>query len=242
MKTVRQVSKLTGVSVRTLHHYDAIGLLRPSQVTQAGYRLYDDAALQRLHSILLLRELKFSLKEIREILDSPGFDPKEALEQQITLLELQRDYLDTLIAHARALQKSGGNFMSFSAFDTSKQDRYAAEAKAKWGGTAAWKEYEEKSAGKDAGQLQDAGTALMGIFAELGKIRHLSPDSAAAQALIKQLQAHITANFYTCTKPILAGLGQMYIAGGEMTDNINAAGGEGTADFAARAIEIYCRN
>ena len=69
MKTVKEVSRLTGVSIRTLHHYDAIGLLKPTQVTEAGYRLYDDAALQRLQNILLFRELQFPLKEIKAFLD-----------------------------------------------------------------------------------------------------------------------------------------------------------------------------
>ena len=126
MKTVKQVSHLSGVSVRTLHHYDAIGLLPPTQVTEAGYRLYDDAALQRLQSILLLRHLQFPLKQIKQILDAPGFDPVTALEQQIHLLQLQRQHLDDLIAHARQIQSSGGNFMDFSAFDTTQIDRYAA--------------------------------------------------------------------------------------------------------------------
>ena len=87
MKTVNEVSKLTGVSVRTLHHYDAIGLLKPTQVTAAGYRLYDDTALARLQTILLFRELQFPLKEIKSILDSPDFDREQALQQQIGLLE-----------------------------------------------------------------------------------------------------------------------------------------------------------
>ena len=94
MKTVKEVSRLTGVSVRALHHYDAIGLLKPTRVTEAGYRLYDEESLQRLQTILLFRELQFPLKEIKEILDSPGFDPIPALEQQIKMLELQRRHLD----------------------------------------------------------------------------------------------------------------------------------------------------
>ena len=94
MKTVTEVSKLSGVSVRTLHHYDAIGLLKPTRVTEAGYRLYDDAKLQRLQSILLFRTLRFSLKEIQRILDSPEFDPQEALEQQLAMLELQKQQLE----------------------------------------------------------------------------------------------------------------------------------------------------
>ncbi len=88
MWTVKQVSRITGVSVRTLHHYNAIGLLRPAKVTDAGYRLYDDAALRRLQNILLFRELQFPLREIKAILDSPNFDPAATLEQQIQLLEM----------------------------------------------------------------------------------------------------------------------------------------------------------
>ena len=96
MKTVREVAKITGVSVRTLHHYDAIGLLHPSRVTDAGYRLYDDTALARLQTILLFRQLQFPLKEIKEILDAPEFDPMDALEAQIELLRLQRQHLQAV--------------------------------------------------------------------------------------------------------------------------------------------------
>ena len=241
MKTVKEVSSLTGVSVRTLHHYDAIGLLKPTRVTEAGYRLYDDASLQRLQSILLLRQLEFPLKEIKEILDSPGFDPVAALEQQIRLLELRREQLDKLIRHARALQQAGGSFMKFDAFDNSQFDAYAAEAKARWGKTDAYKEFEKKTKDQSREQKKAQGDGLMAIFAEIGQVKHLAPESAEAQALIAKLQAYITHNFYTCTPQILKGLGQMYIAGDAMTDNINAAGGPGTAEFAHRAIEIYTK-
>ena len=94
MKTVKEVSRITGVSVRTLHHYDAIGLLKPTAVTEAGYRLYDDAALERMQSILLFRELQFPLKDIKRILDAPDFDPMAALAQQVHLLEMQREHLE----------------------------------------------------------------------------------------------------------------------------------------------------
>ena len=238
MKTVKEVSKLTGVSVRTLHHYDKIGLLMPAKVTEAGYRLYDDRALQRLHSILLLKELQFSLKDIKEILDDPGFDPMDALSQQIALLELQKQHLEDLISHARKIQKTGVIPMDYSAFDTEKIDRYAREAKEKWGQTQAYKEYEAKTAGKD---MQDTGDALMDIFREFGEIRHLSPASKEAQALVAKLQAFITEHYYTCTRQILSGLGQMYAAPGEMNENIDKAGGEGTGAFAKGAIEIYCK-
>ncbi len=241
MKTVKEVSLLTGVSVRTLHHYDAIGLLKPTRVTEAGYRLYDDTALRRLQTILLFRQLQFPLKEIREILDSPDFDPMEALTQQIHLLELQRKHLDNLISHARKIQTTGVFSMDFSTFDTTELDQYTAEAKARWGKTKAWQEYEQKAAGQTAEQKQSTGDALMDIFARFGKIRHLSPESQEAQELVASLQDFITRHYYTCTKPILQGLGQLYIAGDSMTENIDKAGGEGTARFAHDAIEIFCR-
>ena len=241
MKTVKEVSRLTGVSVRTLHHYDAIGLLKPTRVTEAGYRLYDDAALRRLQTILLFRQLRLPLKEIKEILDSPSFDPIDALEQQIHLLELQRQRLDELISHARQIQRTGVMDMNFEPFDTTEMDAYAAEAKARWGKTDAYKEFEQKTAGQTTAQMQSTSDAMMDIFREFGAIRHLSPASEVAQALVAKLQAFITEHYYTCTKPILRGLGQMYIAGDSITENIESAGGEGTAAFAHQAIEIYCK-
>lgn len=241
MKTVKEVSDLTGISVRTLHHYDAIGLLKPTRVTEAGYRLYDDMALQRLQNILLFRQLQFPLKEIKAILDAPEFDPQEALAQQIHLLQLQRQHLDDLISHAQKIQQTGVITVDFSPFDTTELDRYAAEAKAKWGKTEAYKEFEEKTAGQSAAQLRSTGDALMDIFVEIGAIRHTAPTSPEAQALVAKLQDFITAHYYTCTKQILRGLGQMYAAGGEMTDNIDRAGGIGTAQFAHEAIEVYCK-
>ena len=197
MKTVKEVSRLTGVSVRTLHHYDAIDLLKPSRVTEAGYRLYDDTALRRLQTILLFRELQFPLKEIREILDSPGFDPMEALQQQIHLLELQRQHLDKLISHARQIQKTGVIDMNFEPFDTAEMDAYTAEAKALWGKTDAYQEFEQKTAGQTAAQMRSAGDALMDIFTEFGAVRHLSPTSEEAQTLVAKLQGFITQNYYT---------------------------------------------
>ena len=242
MKTVKEVSKLTGVSVRTLHHYDAIGLLPPSHVTEAGYRLYDDKALEKLHTILFLRQLEFPLKEIRQILSSPDFDPVEALQQQIRLLQLKKEHLEKLISHAKMIQKTGVIPMNFKPFDTSKIDEYSAQAKARWGATEAYREYEQKTKGQTKEQMQSTGGDLMDIFARMGTIRHMDPASPEAQAMVKALQDFITAHYYTCTKQILQGLGMMYIAGDSMTENIDAAGGEGTADFAHRAIEIYCRD
>jgi DNA-binding transcriptional MerR regulator len=241
MKTVKQVSRLTGISVRALHHYDAIGLLKPSQVTGAGYRLYDDAALSRLQQIMLFRALEFPLGEIKEILDRPDYDPMAALQQQITLLELRRQHLDKLIDHARHIQEKGEFIMDFKAYDHAKLDEYARQAKKQWGNTDAYREFTEKTAGQPPEKTRADGDGLMEIFAQMGTIRHLDPDSAEAQALVGRLQSYITDHYYTCTKQILRGLGQMYIAGDSMTENIDAAGGKGTAQFAHDAIEIYCK-
>ena len=239
MKTVNQIAKQTGVSVRTLHHYDAIGLLKPAKVTEAGYRLYDDAALARLQTILLFRELEFPLKEIKGMLAAEHFDPMSALSDQIRLLELRREKLDRLIEHAKTIQKTGVMHMDFKAYDNQKLDAYAREAKQRWGHTEAWRESQAR--GKSAEQERTDADGLMDIFRRLGQYRDGSPAAAEAQALIAELQRYISSHYYNCTREILFGLGQMYAAGDEMNENIDCAGGRGTGDFARRAIELYCK-
>lgn len=241
MMTVHEVSKISGVSIRALHHYDKIGLLPATEVTNAGYRLYDDTALERLQHILLFKELEFSLKEIKDILDSPSFDRSKALEQQIHLLELRKEHLQNLIDLACGIKAIGVKKMSFEAFDTRKIDEYAEQAKASWGKTDAYKEYEQKSAGRTKEQQQTINVQMMEIFTEFGKIKNEKPDSKAAVNLAKKLQDFITEHFYTCTDEILLGLGAMYASGGDFTTNIDKVGGEGTAEFAEKAIQAYCR-
>lgn len=231
MKTVKEISRLTGISVRTLHYYDEINLLKPTRTTDAGYRLYDDTALERLHSILLFRELQFPLKEIKAILDSPDFDTKTALNEQIELLELQKKRLDKIISSAREILNKGVNNMSFSSFDKTEFEEYCAEAKEKWGHTDAYKEYEQKHS-----DSADKTDELIQIFADIGKVKHLSPDCEEAQKLIKKLQNFITENYYTCTDEILKGLGEMYVSDERFKNNIDKAGGIGTAEFTAKAI------
>ena len=241
MMTVQKVSRLTGVSIRTLQYYDRIGLLHPTEYSDAGYRLYDDAALETLQQILLFRELEFPLKDIRKIIESPDFDRGKALEQQIELLTLKKEHIENLIDLARGIKLLGVRHLKFDAFDTKKIDEYAAQAKASWGDTPAYKEFEEKSKGRTKEQDRDISLGMMDIFAEFGAIRTMDPASEEAQALVKKLQDYITENFYTCTDEILNGLGKMYSGGGEFTKNIDSYGGEGTAEFAHQAIEIYCK-
>lgn len=240
MKTVHEVCELTGLTPRTLHHYDAIGLLKPAAVTQAGYRLYGDDELARLQTILLFRELEFSLKDIKTILNTPNFNQQEAVGQQIKLLELRAEHLNRLIRLAKDLQQ-GGNNMDFQAFDHEELDQYAQEVKERWGGTAAYNQSQEKLKGKTKEEVNAMGEEMMDIFARIGALRKHgeAPEGAAAQDLVKELQDFITAHYYTCTKEILAGLGEMYVADERMTKNIDRAGGDGTAAFAAQAIRRY---
>ena len=241
MMTVNEVSKLTGVSIRTLQYYDKIGLLHPAKYTEAGYRLYDDAALETLQQILLFRELEFPLKDIKEIISSPHFDRSRALEQQIELLTLKKEHIENLIDLAKGIKLLGVRKMNFDAFDTSKIDEYAAQAKASWGKTSAYKEFEEKTKGRTKEEDQRVYQGMIDIFGEFGQIRNTDPGSGEAQALVKKLQDYITEHMYTCTKEILSSLGKMYAGGGDFTTNIDRFGGEGTAVFASKAIEIYCK-
>ena len=240
MMTVHEVSELTGVSIRALHHYDRIGLLHPAEVTGAGYRLYDDTALERLQCILLFKELQFSLKEIKDILDSPDFDYSRALDQQITLLQMKKEHLENLINLAREIKQIGVKKLDFTVFNTKKMDEYAERAKESWGHTPEYREFEEKSKDRTKEDERKLWAGLMEIFTEFGSMKGSSPSGSAAQRLVKKLQDYITEHFYTCSDEILAALGNMYAGGGEMTDNINHAGGEGTAEFAAQAIKVYC--
>lgn len=240
MKTVKEICKITGVSARTLHHYDAIGLLKPTKVTEAGYRTYDDAALRRLQNILLFRELQFPLKEIKEILDSPDFDPSEALDRQIKLLELQYKRIGELIVFAREIQTKGATPMNFDVFDASEIERHKAEVIAKWGATKAYQEYEKKDSSRNQGGYGKTANELMTIFSELGGLKHLNPDSDEALMKISELQNFITENYYECANEILGGLGKMYVCDERFKKNIDKAGGDGTAEFIGRAIAAYC--
>ncbi len=243
MMTVREVSALTGVTVRALRHYDQIGLLRPTALSESGYRLYDESALVRLQCIMLYKTLEFPLKDIRAILDSPAFERNRALDQQIRLLELKREHIDNVLTLARSLRTFGMDVehMKFEAFDTTKIEQYAAEARASWGDTEAWREYERKSHGRAPAEQKRLGEGMMELMASFGRLTGQSPDSPEAQALVLELKNYITEHYYTCTNEILRGLGRMYAGGGSMTENIDAAGGPGTGAFIAEAIERFTK-
>ena len=241
MMTVNEVSKLAGVSIRTLQYYDKIGLLKPAEYTESGYRLYDDTAIERLQQILLFKELEFPLKDIKEIIMSPDFDKKKALDQQIKLLTLKKEHLENLISYARGIKTRGVKNMDFSAFDTKKIDEYTKKAKEQWGTSPEYKEFEERSRNWTDGDKKDVYADFIKIFENFGKIKDSDPASEEAQNMVGELKDYISAHFYKCSNEVLAGLGNMYVSGGEFTDNINSYGGEGTADYVYEAIKVYCK-
>lgn len=243
MKTVHEVSELTGVSVRTLHYYDEIGLLTPTETTQAGYRLYGDAALARLQQILFLRELDFPLKEIKAILQSGSFDAREAMEHQKHLLVLKRDRLDKLIGLADSFLK-GETTMNFEAFDMKEIEQarteYAQEAKERWGSTEAYRQSEARTSKYTQADWQRISGEMDGIFAKFAAQMDKPLEDPAVQQTVRAWQDHITTNYYNCTDEILAGLGEMYTADERFRTNIDRHAA-GLAAFISQAIRAYCR-
>ncbi len=237
---IKEFAEFTGVSVRTLHYYDEIGLLKPAFVDRfTGYRYYDENSVIRMQEILFYRELDFSLKSIGEILSSPNYDKEKALKEQKHLLTLKKERLERLISAIDGAVK-GENVMK--AFDNSEFEKYKTEAKEKWGQTDAYKEHEEKTKGYSKEKWNSLAEDMNNIMAEFSLCMKNgnTPDSNEAQNLVKTLQNHITENYYQCTDQILAGLGQMYVADERFKNNIDKHA-DGTAEFVAEAIGIYCR-
>lgn len=237
---IKKFAELTGVSVRTLHYYDEIGLLKPSSVDRfTGYRYYDESSVLRMQEILFYRELDFSLKSIAEILSSPKYDREKALKEQKKLLTLKKERLERLILSIDNAVK-GENVMS--AFDNSEFEAYKAETKEKWGNTKAYAEFSEKTKDYSKERFADINTGLEYIFRDFAELMQsgAEPNSSDAQALVKKLQAYITENFYTCTDEILAGLGQMYVADDRFKNNIDKYA-DGTAEFVSEVIKMYTK-
>ncbi len=241
---IKEFAGLTGVSVRTLHYYDEIGLLKPSFVDeQNGYRFYDKNSLERMQEILFYRELDFSLKSIAEILASPNYNKQKALAEQKQLLTLKKERLERLIA---ALEQAEKGEITMSAFDNSEymiaRQQYEDEAKQRFGETDAYKESRTKTAGYSKEKWNDVLGGMNGVFSEFSECKKSGDraDSETAQRLVKKLQDYITANFYHCTDDILAGLGQMYVCDERFRNNIDK-NGDDTAEFVSEAIRIYCK-
>ncbi|BBF44904.1 transcriptional regulator, MerR family [Lachnospiraceae bacterium KM106-2] len=239
---INEVAKLSGVTVRTLHYYDQIDLLKPSKITEAGYRLYEEDSLEKLQQILFFRELDFSLQEIKEIIKNPAYDEQEAMRKQKELLIQKRERLNGLIDLIDSAIKGDKN-MGLKAFDRSQieetKKKYAAEVKERWGQSDAYRESEEKTSSYDDKQWEFVHGEGAKLLKEFGDKRELLPESEEAQNLVRRWQEYITKSFYHCTDEILAGLGLMYVGDERFTKNIDQ-NGEGTAAFMSKAIEIYC--
>ena len=190
--SIGSLSKLSGVSIRALRHYDRIGLLRPSEVAESGYRYYDGAAVERLWQILFYRELDFPLAEIEEILSSPAFDRTRALTEHRTLLVQKRARLDRLIELVSNAMKGESN-MEFKPFDHSEydamRDQYAEEAKARWGNTDAYRQSAKRAAKwteADKARVQKESNEIFSAFASLAGT---DPADARVQALVARWRA-----------------------------------------------------
>lgn len=239
---ISEVAKLSGITVRTLHYYDEIGLLKPNKITEAGYRVYSNEDLETLQQILFFRELDFQLNEIKEIMMNPNYDKNKALNKHKELLIEKRERIDGLINLIDKTIK-GDNNMSFKEFDNSKieenKNKYAEEVKNRWGNTDAYKEYEKKTKSYDKNAWNTINEDMAKILKEFADNRNEDPNSDIAQELVEKWRMYITSNFYNCTKEILSGLGLMYTSDERFKNNIDQYG-EGTAEFMAKAIELYC--
>ncbi|MPM34320.1 HTH-type transcriptional activator mta [bioreactor metagenome] len=239
---ISEVAKLTGITVRTLHYYDEIGLLKPSEITESGYRLYSKGSLETLQQILFFRELDFPLNEIKEIMTNPNYDKTEALNKQKELLIKKRQRIDNLIGLINNTVEGEDN-MSFKEFDMKdieeSKRKYAKEVKERWGNTDAYKECEERTNSYSENQWEAINKESSEILKAFGEHIGYDPGSAEVQDLVEKWKNHISSSFYNCTKEILSGLGLMYINDERFQKNIDQ-NGEGTAELMSKAIEIYC--
>jgi MerR family transcriptional regulator, thiopeptide resistance regulator len=239
-----QVARFAGVTVRTLHHYDEIGLLRPSARTGAGHRRYDDADLDRLQQIRFYRELGFPLEEVAVLLDDPDADPMEHLRRQHGLLTTRIERLRAMaeaVAHAMEARKMGINLTPEEKFELFggdfDPDDYAEEAEQRWGGTETYRESQRKAASytKDdwlriKGEADSVNTRLAALM-ETGA----EPESEQAMDLAEEHRQQICRYFYDCTYPIHTGLAEMYISDERFAATYEAIS-QGLSAYLRRAI------
>lgn len=243
--TVQQLATLAGVSVRTLHHYDQIGLLSPARVKSNGYRYYEEDELMRLQQILFFRELDFPLLDIKEILSSPSFDMEEALRDQRKLIELKKERLNGLIRTIDKTIKKINNKTNmqdeelYGNFSKEEMEKYTEEARQKWGHTEAYKQSTErvKKMGKDG---------LNKVLAEAGKLTEEIAEAMKAgekasgektQELIARHYAGLRA-FYEPNLEIYRGLAEMYVADPRFKANYEKVA-EGLAEYMRDAMLHY---
>ena len=241
--TVGELARLTGITVRTLHHYDEVGLVRPSQRTSAGYRMYDDGDVLRLQQVLLLRELELPLDEIAAVLDDPTYRRADALRRHREVLVTKRARLDAMVqALDAALRLEEGRVMQpddvKSLFEGFDPEEYADEAREMWGETEAYKESARrtKKYGKaEWAQIRAESEAIYGKLAELMR-GGVAVDDPRVRAEALAHREHITRWFYPCSPKMQRNLAELYVADPRFTANLDKAGGPGFARFLHDAI------
>ncbi len=249
MYKINEVSKLTGVSIRMLHHYDKIKLLEPSKRTDSNYRMYNDDDIARLYQILLFKELEFPLQEIKQILDDKDFNREEALKVQRNLIfekkkRLERilESIDDTIENLGGETMSKNNFKAFGYEDVKKhQEKYKEETEKRYGKSDAYRESQGKTSKYSKNDWENIMQEAGAIYEELYKLMDKDPSDEKVQELIQKWRNHITTNFYNCTIEIFRGLALMYVGDERFTKNIDKYG-EGLAKFMSDAMNIYCDN
>ncbi|WP_440896961.1 MerR family transcriptional regulator [Amphibacillus sp. Q70] len=234
---VKEVADLVGISVRTLHHYHEIGLLIPEETTEVGYRVYSDENLETLQQILFFKELDFPLKKIKEIIDRPSFDQREALEMHYKMLLEKRERLNRMIDTVeKTIQYTKGeidmsNEEKFAGFDFS-HNPYEEEARKRWGDQAV-----DQANEKVKGFSEFDQEKFNQIYHDLAAIRHLAPASPEAQAKIEDWYVYLN-KFGNYSHEAFKNLGQMYVDDERFTKNIDQFGA-GLAEFMRDAMAIY---
>ncbi len=239
---VKEVADLVGISVRTLHHYDEIGLLVPEGTTEAGYRIYSGKNLELLQQILFFRELGFPLQTIKDIIYSPGFDRLTALRQHRLMLMEKRDQLDRLLVTVdKSIQHVKGesdmtNKEKFSGFDFS-QNPYEKEARERWGSEAV-DAYAAKLKGMEQnGEMAGFQEEMNELYRNLAEMRHSDPASPEAQEGIARWYRLLN-RVGSYTPEMFKGLGEMYVNDERFTKNIDGFG-EGLAAFMKNAMAEF---
>ncbi len=237
---------MAGVTVRTLHHYDQIGLLKPTRNNTNDYRLYDDEAVIRLQQILFFREMDFELAQIQAIMDAPDYDVLQALRDQKKLLELKRTRTDTLINTVEktiaTLTNQGDAHMSmrsvFAGFSQEAVDEYKEEVKARWGNTSAYKQSQNRTSAWSAEDYKRVAQEYDAIATELATLMNHAVSDPEVQQLISRQHAQIN-QFYDCSLEMFRALGQMYVDDIRFRSNYNKHR-PGLAVYMRDAIQSYC--
>lgn len=240
--TVKSVADLAGISIRTLHHYDAIGLLKPAQVSAAGYRLYTEADLERLQQILLFREMEFSLHQIKNILDNPGFDRREALLSHRQVLQARHKRINQLIqtidrtldAEEKGIQMEGKTM--FEGFDSAQ---YQEEAEKQWGNTQTWTESQRRTRRYTSGDWDAIKQEAKEIGEAIAARMDRGPDDPEVQTWVQRYHQHINDHYYTCTAEVFLGLADVYLQDERFTAYWEKFA-PGMARFMNAAMNSYC--